>query len=54
MPSVRLVEKDLSCLAEIPNLKLFDCARFAPKSQFVNLRRLMPDLDCHWCDKYEV
>jgi len=54
MPSVRLVDKDLSCIADIRTLKYFNVARFAPKREFVALRRLRPDLDCHWCDKYEV
>jgi hypothetical protein len=54
LTSVRLSDKDLSYLATIPNLKVLECARFAPKTEFEKLRRLMPDLHCHWCDKYEI
>jgi Leucine-rich repeat (LRR) protein len=54
MSSVVLRDKDLSCLAEIPNLRVFDCARFASKSQFEELRKLLPELECRWCDSYDV
>lgn len=54
MTSTRLVDKDLTALTTIPNLKVLACARFAPKEQFDSLRRAKPDLECRWCDKYEI
>jgi hypothetical protein len=54
MTTVQLRDKDLSGLAACPKLRLFECARFAPKVQFDNLRALMPDLQCIWCDHYEI
>ena len=54
LTSVRLSDNDLSCLATIPNLKVLECARLAPKTEFEKLRRLMPALHCHWCDEYEI
>ncbi len=54
MSSVRLVDKNLTYLANCPKLEVFECARFAPKSSFEELRQLMPDLSCRWCDKYEI
>ncbi len=52
--NVRLKDKSLSYLAGIPNLKVLECARFAPKIEFVKLRKLMPELECHWCDDFEI
>jgi hypothetical protein len=54
MSSVHLRDKNLDYLAHLPNLKYFSCARFAPKSSFESLRKLMPSLTCNWCDKYET
>lgn len=54
LTSVRLKDKSLRYLADIPHLKVLECARFAPKSEFEKLRKLMPHLGCHWCDEYEV
>ncbi len=54
MVSVRLRDKVLSHLAACPNLKILQCARFAPKVRFEELRALMPDLECTWCDRYEI
>lgn len=54
MSSVQLKDKNLDYLASIPNLKIFDCARFTPKKSFDSLRKLMPNLVCIWCDKYEI
>ena len=54
MSSVQLQDKNLDYLANLPDLKYFSCARFAPKSSFASLRKLMPRLVCHWCDKYEI
>ena len=54
MSSVKLRDKNLDYLASLPNLKYFSCARFAPKPSFESLRKLMPDLNCNWCDKYET
>lgn len=54
MVSARLRDKNLSYVATIPNLRIFDCARLAPKESFVELRRLMPQLECCWCDEYEI
>jgi len=52
--SVQLRDKDLTYLAQCPNLKKLECARFAPKKSFQALRVLMPKLKCKWCDKYEL
>lgn len=54
LTSVQLEDTSLRYLAQIPRLKVLECARLAPKSEFDDLRRLMPALDCRWCDKYEV
>jgi hypothetical protein len=54
MSSVQLKDKNLNCLASIPQLKALECARFAPKKNFEQLRRLLPDLECGWCDQYEI
>lgn len=54
LTSVQLKDKFLRYLIDVPRLKVLECARFAPKSEFEELRRLMPELDCHWCDNYEV
>ena len=54
MSSVQLGDKTLDYLSSLPSLKYLSCARFAPKSSFESLRKLMPDLKCHWCDKYEI
>jgi hypothetical protein len=54
MSSISLDDKDLSYLSHLPLLKIFRCARFAPKSEFEKLRGLMPHLQCDWCDKYEI
>ncbi len=54
LTNVRLEDKDLSCLSRIPNLKILECARFAPKASFAKLRELMPTLNCRWCDEYEI
>ena len=54
LTSVQLAHKDLACLASIPNLKVLECARFAPRKEFARLRELMPELDCHWCDQYDI
>ncbi|MFL0800363.1 MAG: hypothetical protein K6L80_07950 [Agarilytica sp.] len=54
MSSVQLRDKNLDYLATIPNLKYLGSARFAQKSSFTSLRKLMPELTCRWCDVYEV
>lgn len=54
MTSVQLTDKDLSYLVECPQLLELQCARFAPKTNFEQLRQLMPDLQCEWCDEYEI
>lgn len=54
MASVVLQEKDLSYLAELPKLMSLDCARFAGKAQFDLLRQSLPNLECRWCDSYEL
>lgn len=54
LAAVRLKDKDITCLAECPKLWALESARFAPKAQFDQLRRLMPDLECRWCDRYEI
>ena len=54
MSSVSLDDKVLSYLIDLPRLKVLRCARFAPKSEFDNLRNYMPHLECDWCDNYEI
>lgn len=54
MASVTLSDKDLTPLARCPNLKVLQCARFAPKKSFEELRAAMPDLECHWCDQWKI
>lgn len=52
--NVRLRDKNLLYLKNAPKLKNLDCARFAPKKSFEELRAAMPKLKCGWCDKYEL
>lgn len=54
LTTVQLKDKDLTCLATCPELRLMQCARFAPKKSFDALRAAMPDLVCRWCDQYEI
>jgi len=54
MSSIRLQDKKLTYLAAIKNLKVLDCARFAPKASFDDLHSLMPLLECRWCDSYKI
>lgn len=54
MTSVRLADKDLTPLASCPKLNYLQCARFAPKSRFDELKALRADIDCLWFDRYEV
>jgi hypothetical protein len=54
LTSVRLADKDLSPLATCPNLAYLQCARFAPKRRFEELKALRPDIECLWFDKYEI
>jgi len=54
LTSVTLRDKSLSCLSEIPHLRVLECARFSPKSEFSKLRNLLPNLKCRWCDEYEI
>lgn len=54
LTTARLKDKDLTPLAACPNLRVVQCARFAPKAAFDALRAAAPALSCRWCDKYEV
>ncbi|SEK25167.1 hypothetical protein SAMN05216214_101220 [Atopomonas hussainii] len=54
LTAVKLDDPALHYLAEIPRLRLLDCARFAPQENFADLRRLRPELVCRWCERYEV
>ncbi len=54
MTSVRLADKNLTCLATCPNLTYLQVARFAPKKKFEELKALRPEIECLWFDKYEV
>lgn len=54
LTSVRLADKDLTPLADCPNLKYLSCARFAPKPRFDALKALRPDIECIWFDQYEI
>ena len=53
-PSVRLADKDLTPLANCPNLRYLQCARFAPKKRFEELKALRPDIECLWFNHYEI
>ena len=53
LSSVQLKDKNLDYIAKNPRLKYLWCSRFAPKTSFDSLRRLMPDLECQWCDNFE-
>lgn len=48
LTSVRLKDQDLAPLADCPGLRVLECARFAPREAFEQLRRLMPALECDW------
>jgi hypothetical protein len=50
LTSVRLRDKDLTPLADCPKLKVLQCARFAPRTEFERLHRLRPDIQCYWFD----
>lgn len=54
LTSVRLQDKDLTPLADCPNLKHLVCARFAPRKNFEALKALRPDIQCLWFDQYEI
>jgi len=54
LTSTALEDKDLSYLSRCPKLRILECSRFASRSEFMRLRRLMPNLQCTWCDRYEV
>lgn len=54
LTSVRLKDKNLTPLADCPNLRLLSCARFAPKANFEALKSLRPDIQCNWFDRYEI
>lgn len=54
MSSVQLKDKQLTYLQNCPNLRVLQCARFAPKKSFEQLRAAMPNLQCSWCDKWEI
>jgi hypothetical protein len=54
MTSVRLADKNLIPLAACPNLAYLQCARFAPKRQFDDLKALRPDIACSWFDRYDT
>jgi Leucine-rich repeat (LRR) protein len=54
LSSVQLKDKSLKSLSDIPSLSVLKCARLAPKEEFYKLRELMPELQCNWCDKYEI
>lgn len=51
---VALKDKDLTYLKNCPKLTKLTCARFAPKVRFQELREAMPNLECQWCEKYEL
>ncbi|MBM1172050.1 hypothetical protein [Microvirga arabica] len=46
--STRLDDKDLSPLAECPNLEFLHCAMIAPREEFERLHRRMPNVVCSW------
>lgn len=53
LSSVQLEDKNLDCLSSNPKLNYLSSARFAPKTSFDSLRKLMPNLICNWCDIYD-
>jgi hypothetical protein len=54
LSSVQLKDKSLDYLSSNEKLKYLSSARFAPKSNFDSLRKLMPNLICKWCDDYDL
>lgn len=54
LSSVQVKDKNLDYFSTNPKLKHLWIARCAPKSSFDSLRKLMPDLDCMWCDNYDA
>ena len=46
--STHLGDKDLSPLAECPNLEFLHCAMIAPREEFERLQRRMPNVVCTW------
>jgi hypothetical protein len=46
--SARLGDRDLSPLAECPNLQFLGCARLAPRDEFERLHARKPTLVCSW------
>ena len=51
---VQVKDKNLDYFATNPKLMHLWIARCAPRSSFESLRKLMPNLDCMWCDNYEL
>jgi hypothetical protein len=54
LSSVQLLDKNLDYLSSNSKLSYLSSARFAPKSSFDSLRNLMPNINCNWCDNYDV
>jgi hypothetical protein len=54
LSSVQLLDKNLDYLSSNPKLLYLSSARFAPKSSFDSLKTLMPNINCKWCDNYDV
>ncbi|WP_019028981.1 hypothetical protein [Colwellia piezophila] len=54
LSSVQLTDKNLDCLSTNPKLSYLRSARFAPKSSFDSLKNLMPNINCNWCENYDV
>ncbi|PCJ54654.1 MAG: hypothetical protein COA79_21640 [Planctomycetota bacterium] len=54
MSSVQLKDKNLTYLKSNKKLYALECSRFAPKHSFTQLREFMPNLQCNWCDNYEI
>ncbi|MBL4828394.1 MAG: hypothetical protein JKY55_00640 [Aliivibrio sp.] len=54
LSSVQLLDKNLDYLSSNPKLSYLSSARFAPKSSFDSLKTLMPNINCNWCDNYDV
>lgn len=54
MTSVQLKDKKLTYLRGCSSLVYLQCARFASKKNFEALRSAMPNLECKWCDNWEI
>ncbi|MBX7245300.1 MAG: hypothetical protein K1X53_07360 [Candidatus Sumerlaeaceae bacterium] len=50
MINTRIKDQSLAPLHKLQNLGLLECASFFPDSEFIRLRKAMPNLKCACCD----